>query len=342
MLLRTVIGLMLILSFSVTSSADVVKINPDHPTKHIVVKGDTLWDISAKFLATPWAWPKIWHHNTQIKNPHLIYPGDVITLCFVNNQPMLCVNQDGRLQPRIRYEDHEPQPIAMIPLDAIRPFLNSPKVLNKNELEGAPYIVAFEDEHLIASTNTNIYVRSILKREYMKYTTYRIGETYKDPDTNEVLGYEAKHIADNTLISLGDPATLNITRALQEVRLGDHLMPADEPDLNFNFYPVAPNFKIDARIIASMTKSQEIGQFDIVVLNKGAKDGLKLGHLLKIIKEGEMIKDPYNKLGHELVKLPNKKSGSLLIFRTFDRVSYGLILNAKRNIRLLDMVRTPE
>ena len=344
-MMRTIIGLIFFLTFSFSCGADVVKINPDHPAKHVVVKGDTLWDISAQFLENPWEWPKIWHHNSQIKNPHLIYPGDIITLCFINNQPMLCVDSSertGRLQPRIRYEDYAPQAIAMIPMDVIRPFLISPKVLNEDDLNSAPYIVAFADEHLIAATNSDIYVRSILKREFMRYTTYRVGETYKDPDTDEILGYEAIHIADNTVISLGDPATLSTTRALREVRLGDHLMPAEEAELNFNFYPIAPKEKINATIIASMTDSQEMGQFDIIVLNKGSTDGLKLGHLLDIMQEGSLIKDPYRKTGHELVKLPNRKSGSLLIFRTFDRISYALIMRASRNIRLLDKVQTPE
>lgn len=340
--MRSIIGLIFLLTFSLSSGADVVKINPDHPTKHIVVKGDTLWDISAKFLENPWEWPKIWRHNIQIKNPHLIYPGDIITLCFINNQPMLCVSSEGRLQPSIRYENYAPEAIAMIPMGAIRPFLISPKVLNEDELNSTPYIVAFADEHIIAATNANIYVRAILKRDFMYYTTYRVGETYKDPDTDEILGYEAIHIADNTVIALGDPATLSTTRALREVRLGDHLMPAEEVNLDFNFYPIAPSEKIDATIIASMVASQEIGQFDIVVLNKGAKDGLKLGHILDTVQEGQLIKDPYNQTGHELVKLPNRKSGSLLIFRTFDRVSYGLIMHASRNIRVLDKVRTPE
>ena len=340
--MRTIIGLIFFLTFSFGCSAEVVKINSDYPTKHVVVKGDTLWDISARFLENPWEWPKIWRHNNQIKNPHLIYPGDIVTLCFINQQPMLCVDSDERLQPRIRYEEHAPQAIAMIPMDVIRPFLISPKVLNEDELNSAPYIVAFADDHLISATDSNIYVRSILKREFMRYTTYRVGETYKDPGTDEILGYEAIHIADNTVISLGDPAILSTTRALREVRLGDHLMPAEEAELNFNFYPIAPKKKIDASIIASMADSQEIGQFDIIVLNKGTKDGLKLGHLLDIIQEGNLIKDPYHKTGHELVKLPSRKSGSLLIFRTFDRISYALIMHSSRNIRLLDKVQSPE
>jgi hypothetical protein len=257
-------------------------------------------------------------------------------------QPMLCVNLEQCMQPKIRYEDNKSQAIVMIPIDAIRPFLMSPKVLNKNELHSAPYIVAFAGEHLIAGTNTHIYVRSIFKKNFMHYTTYRVGKTYKDADTDEILGYEAIHIANNTVVTFGDPATLNITNALREVRLGDYLIPAEKTDLAFDFYPVAPSKKINASIIANLTDSQEMGQFDIVVIDKGAKNGLKFGHLLNIMDKSKKIKDPYNQTSHELVKLPSKKLGSLLIFRTFDRVSYGLIIHAIRNIHLLDKVRTPE
>ncbi|MCK5663274.1 MAG: LysM peptidoglycan-binding domain-containing protein, partial [Thiotrichaceae bacterium] len=150
---KAIIGLILSLAFSLSSLADVVKLNPSHPTQYVVVKGDTLWDISARFLNSPWEWPKVWRHNGQIKNPHLIYPGDVISLCFIDGQPMLCVDSvvsDQRmLYPHMRGEDTDAA-IAMIPIEDIRPYLNSPKVVNDKELEEAPYIVDFSGEHIVA------------------------------------------------------------------------------------------------------------------------------------------------------------------------------------------------
>jgi len=338
---RILTGLILSFAISLSSWADVINLNPSHPTRHVVVKGDTLWDISAKFFQDPWQWPNIWQHNTQIKNPHLIYPGDIITLCFIDNQPMLCVNAGRTLYPHMRSEDGE-QAIDMIPLEAIMPFLNSPKVVSKDELNNAPYIVDFSGEHLIAGTGSEVYVRSILQPDFLAYTTYRPGKTYQDPDTQEILGYEAEYIADNVILNLGDPATLRVTNSKSEVRRGDRVMPTSEVDAAFNFFPQAPTEDIHGSIISVLNGVQEIGQYDIVVLNKGGQDGLKKGHILSIIQKGKLITDPFHQNKNELVKLPDQKAGTLLVFRSFNRVSYALVMQATRNIRVLDLVQTPE
>jgi len=340
-------SLIILLTTSFSSQADVVKINSHHPIKHIVVKGDTLWDISAQFLQDPWLWPKIWHNNQQIKNPHLIYPGDVVSLCFINGQPMLCVNGDGKggnivhLKPHIRASDLAPEAVATIPLEAIAPFLNSPRVLNQDDLDNSPYIVAFAGEHLIASKANKFYARAIPKATYLKYTTYRAGETYIDPETKEILGYEAKYIADNALLTVGDPATLLVTRSLSEIHLGDRLMPATNTSLPLNFYPTKPKQKINAVIIASLKGSHQLGQFDIVVLNKGSQANLKPGHLLDIYQAGKVIRDPFQTEA-ELIQLPKEKVGNLLIFRLFERVSYALIMHSTSNAHILDTVQSSE
>jgi len=342
---RIIISLIILLSSSFASQADVVKINTHHPIKHIVVKGDTLWDISAKFLQDPWLWPKVWHNNQQIKNPHLIYPGNIITLCFINGQPMLCVNEQSsdvvHLKPQIHYSASDSKAIATIPLDAIAPFLNSPRVLNKDDLKNAPYIVAFAGEHLIASQANKFYARSILKAEHLKYTTFRAGETYTDPETEEVLGYEAQYIADNSLLRVGDPATLLVTRSLSELRLGDRLMPATTFSLPPNFYPTKPQLKINAFIIATLKGHEKLGQFDIVVLNKGSQSNLKIGHLLDIYQAGKKIQDPFQAEA-EIIQLPKEKVGTLLVFRLFERVSYALIMHTSKHVHILDAVQTPE
>jgi len=342
---KAILGLILGLTLSLSSWADVIKLNPTHPTSHTVVKGDTLWDISAKFLQDPWQWPNVWRHNGQIKNPHLIYPGDVITLCFIDGKPMLCVSgttDDGRLlYPHMRADDTD-QAIAMIPSEAIRPFLTSPKVVNKDELANAPYIVDFSGEHIIAAEGDKIYVRSILKPEFLAYTTYRPGETYTDPENNEILGYEAEYIADDVILELGDPATLRIINTEKEVRRGDRLMPTSEEEVAFNFFPTPPTDFIKASIISVLNGVQEIGQYDVIVVSKGKQDGLEQGHLLSIIQKGKLVTDPFHKNKNELVKLPDQDSGLALVFRVFDRVSYALVMSASKNIRVLDMVQTPE
>ncbi|MCF7969725.1 MAG: LysM peptidoglycan-binding domain-containing protein [Methylococcaceae bacterium] len=346
---KAILGLILGLTLSLPSWADVIKLNPTHPTRHVVVKNDTLWDISAKFLQDPWQWPNVWRHNGQIKNPHLIYPGDVITLCLIDGNPMLCVDSaanstidKGRLlYPHMRTADTE-QAIAMIPSEAIRPFLTSPKVINKDELANAPYIVDFSGEHVIAAEGDKIYVRSILKPEFLAYTTYRPGKTYTDPDNNKILGYEAEYIADNVILELGDPATLRITNTDKEVHRGDRLMPTSEEEVTFNYFPAPPTDFIKASIISVFNGVQEIGQYDVIVLSKGAQDGLKQGHILSIMQKGKLITDPFHKNKNELVKLPDQDAGLALVFRTFDQVSYALVMNVSKNIRVLDMVQTPE
>ena len=339
---KAIIGLILTLTLSLSCMADIVKLNPSHLTRHVVVKGDTLWGISAKFLKNPWEWPNVWRHNSQIKNPHLIYPGDVITLCFIDGKPMLCVNSDQRmLYPHMRPEDMG-QAIAMIPIEDIMPFLNSPKVVSKNELANAPYVVDFAGEHIVAGAGDEIFVRTILKPEYLAYTTYRPGMTYKDPETHEILGYEAIFIADNVILELGDPATLRITNTKREVRRGDRLMPTSEDNVVLNFFPEPPAEFIQGSIISVLNGVQEIGQYDVVVLSKGTVDGLKVGHILTIMQNGKLIPDPFHKNKNELVKLPDQEAGTALVFRTFDRVSYLLVMQATRNIRVFDKMRTPE
>ncbi len=347
MAMRVIIGFIFALTFSLSLWADTVKLNPSHPMRHVVIKGDTLWDISAKFLQDPWQWPNIWHYNSQIKNPHLIYPGDVITLCFIEGNPKLCVNNSGNrdnqpiLYPHMR-STNEDKAIPMIPIEVIMPFLLSPKVVDKNELANAPYIVAFSGEHLISGAGTSVFVRAILKPNFLAYTVYRPGKTYIAPDTGEILGYEAKHIADSIILQLGDPATLRITNAKSEVRRGDRVMPASKEAEIFNLFPSPPKESIKGSIISVMGGVHDIGQYAIIVIDKGTQDGLKKGHLLTIIQKGKIIPDPFNKNKNELVQLPQQESGMVLIFRTFKRVSYGLVMTAHRDIHVLDSVQTPE
>ncbi|NOQ13589.1 MAG: LysM peptidoglycan-binding domain-containing protein [Methyloprofundus sp.] len=345
---KAIIGLILSLTFSLSCLADAVKLNPSHPAQHIVVKGDTLWGIAAKFLKNPWEWSKVWRHNTQINDPHLIYPGDVISLCFIDGNPMLCIasdqsppHTDAMLYPHMRIKDANTA-IAIIPREDIAPYLNSPKVVNKNELDNAPYIVDFSGEHIVAGAGNEIFVRSILKPEYLAYTTYRPGITYTDPETNEILGYEAQYIADNVILNLGDPATLRITNTKREVRRGDRLMPTSEENAVMNFFPTPPTELIQGSIISVLNGVQEIGQYDIIVLSKGNVDGVKAGHILSIMQNGKLISDPFHKNKNELVKLPDQEAGIALVFRTFERVSYALVMYANKNIRILDKVRTPE
>ncbi|NOQ64019.1 MAG: LysM peptidoglycan-binding domain-containing protein [Methyloprofundus sp.] len=348
---KAIIGLIIFLALSLSSVASAVTLSANPPAQYTVVKGDTLWDISAKFLHNPWEWPQVWKHNNHIQNPHLIYPGDVISLCLVGGETMLCVdsnmnaydsaNNSRTLYPHMRPQDTS-EAIAMIPVEDITPYLNSPKVVDQHDLENAPYIVDFAAEHIIAGAGDEIFVRSILKADSLSYTTYRPGLTYEDPDTGEILGYEALFIADNIILEIGDPATLRIITTKREVRRGDRLMTTSEDHAVMNFFPKPPTMKIDAAIISVLGGVSQIGQYDIIVLSKGKQDNLEIGHILSIKQTGKLIADPFHKNKNELVKLPNREAGIALVFRVFDRVSYALVMSATRNITVLDRVSTPE
>ncbi len=340
MAFRTIMGLLVPLFFSVNIWADIIKINPNHPNQYTVVKGDTLWDISGRFLENPWQWPQVWKNNPQIKNPHLIYPDDTVYFAMVDGKPQLSFSKNGDLRPRIR-ETSLDQAIKVIPTDAIIQFLTSPKVVNKNELEQSPYVIGFSGEHIIAGAGDKIYVRSILNPQSLGYTIYRAGEAYVSPDTQEILGYEAKYIADATIKRSGDPATLIISKSDSEIRRGDRLMVSSEGELALNYFPRQPQHSISGKIISVMDGVDQIGQHNIVVLDKGIVDGLEPGHTLDIYKTGRIVNDRFSNLKDDTVKLPDEIAGILMVFRTFNRVSYALVIEASQAIHVLDKVQTP-
>jgi len=341
MAFRKTMGLLLPLLFCANVWADTLKINPNHPDQYIVVKGDTLWDISAQFLQNPWEWPNLWSHNPQIKNPHLIYPGDTLYFSIVNGQPRLSLSpNDTRIKPRIRESSLE-QAIRMIPTDAIAQFLTSPKVVSETELESSPYVIEIAGEHLIAGAGDRIYVRSIKKPKSLGYTIYRKGEVYTSPETKEILGYEAKYIADTTIERSGDPATLIITQSDKEIRRGDRLMGSNDDSLALNFFPHPPANDINGSIISVLDGVSQIGQHNVVVLDKGLDDNLEVGHILDIYHRGLTVKDPFSGKRNDTIKLPDEIAGLLMVFRVFDRVSYALVLEASQALHVLDKVKTP-
>lgn len=323
--------------------ADSVKLNPDHPDKYVVVKGDTLWDISGRFLANPWQWPEIWHVNQQIANPHLIYPGDIISLVYVDGQPRLVVNRgsgDYKLTPQGRIIPLD-QAIPTIPIDAIKQFLTEPTIVGKNELDSAPYVVEHKGERLLTATNDSIYVRGIKDNSIRKYSVVRKGNTYSDPISKEVLGYEARFVGVAKLYRTGDPSTLQLLRTTRETLIGDRLLPASEESYNANFTPRAPDSQINGRILSVMDGVNQIGSNQVVVINKGSREGLEPGHVLDIYQAGDTILDTVSKDRSDTVTLPDEKAGVLMVFRTFEKLSYALVMKANRNINVMDVVSTP-
>ena len=326
------------------SLADSVGLNPNHPDRYTVVKGDTLWGISERFLSSPWRWPDVWHVNQHIKNPHLIYPGDEIELSFVDGEPQLRLHRGGtggvvRLSPHIRESDLT-NAIPTIPLDAIRQFILYPTIVDANELAQSPYVVAFPEDHVLAGEGDRAYVRSIDTQDEKSFTIYRQGDVLKDPETHEILGYEAKYVGDAKLQLTGDPATVVIVRSANEIVIGDRLKPANEANLS-HFSPHAPKEDIRGYIISVSNGVTRIGQFQTVVINKGRQDNIEIGHVLTIWQAGGVVRDLVSDNLAEKVKLPDEKAGYLMVYKTFERVSYGLVMKAEKEMQLLDIVRTP-
>ncbi|MEQ1485865.1 LysM domain-containing protein [Methyloglobulus sp.] len=378
MVFRTLSGL--VVAFFVSSSlwaseTGQLSINPSHPNQYTVVEGDTLWDISGKFLNHPTQWPALWSYNAQIKNPHLIYPGDTVYFSVVNGSPRLSFSKDtgsyqdsgrfpandtcvvseedihngrtsfamatnGKLSPCIR-ETNMKQAIRLIPTETIAKYLSSPKVVGANELNAAPYVVDLAGEHLIAGTGDKLYVRSITNPQTVAYTVYRAGATFQRPETGEILGYEAKYVADTTLEQEGDPATVVIDKSLTEILIGDRLMPKPEEQFTLNYFPRPPEDSIKGSIISVLDGVSEVGKFNVVVIDKGTQDGLLPGHELDIFKRGRTTRDTYSVIKNDQVKLPDEIAGSLMVFRPFDRVSYALVMKANQAIHVLDKVQTP-
>ncbi len=323
-------------------AADVV-LNPNHPERYVVVKGDTLWDISARFLRDPWLWPEVWYVNPQVANPHLIYPGDILNLVYVDGKPQIQMTSGYptvAMSPRIREESLE-NAIPTIPLDAIEPFLTRAIVVEKGELDDAPYVVQSADEHIYTGAGDRVYVRGIENTDVTLFDLFEPRGAYIDPDTDELLGYEALYAGTGPVQKFGDPATIKLVRTAREVRVGNRLRPADRSTLPAHFQPHAVASGTEGHIISVLDGVTEIGQFNVVALDLGERDGMEVGHVMRVFQKGDVIKDTVSGKFGDKVKLPDEKAGIVMVFKTFEKVSYGLIMSATRAIHVNDYVRTP-
>lgn len=338
------LGLVLASLLAAPALAEDIALNPNHPDTYVVVKGDTLWDISGRFLREPWLWPEVWQVNPQIANPHLIYPGDVISLVYVDGRPQLRLSRGGhptvKLSPTARAERLD-RAIPTIPIDVIKQFLTQPLVVGEGELEAAPYVVESADEHLVTGAGDRVYVRGITDTSVGRYSLFKPGDKLLDPDTQEMLGIQAIFLGEGTVQKFGDPATLYLERTTREIGVGDRVKPiaADEIHASFLPHPVPPDTK--GRIIAVHDGVSQIGQYQIVVVNRGTREGMEVGHVMRIQQAGEDVQDKVTTPPNDTVILPNEDAGVLMLFRTFDKVSYGLVMEATRPIHVLDYVTAP-
>ena len=331
---------------------------PNAPDSHTVKRGDTLWDISKLFLKSPWRWPQLWGMNLdQIRNPHLIYPGQVLVLDKSGGRARLRVAQPGessgtdKLGPRIRSEAVADTAIASIPLNLIGPFLNDAVVFTANELERAPRVVAGPEGRVLMGRGDRAYVRGELG-ETRDWRLFRQATPLRDPTTKEILGYEARFVGNATFVRAGGsapsaagkgsvpvPATFELQTLKEEVGVGDRLAPVPPRDYA-NFVPRAPSSAVAGQIIQVYGDSLIAGQNQVVAINRGTRDGLERGHVLAVLRDGEDRVDRTNERP-EAIKLPDERHGLMLVFRTFDRVSYALLLQVQQAVQAGDRFTQP-
>ncbi len=334
---------LLLLAVAGIAQAQVL-LRDGYPQRYTVAQGDTLWDISGKFLQQPWQWPHLWHANPQIANPDLIYPGDTLVLSYVGGQPQLMLER-GQSRGTIKLSPHvRSSPVAeavpTIPLGAINAFLINNRIVDTPEaFDAAPYIVAGNDERVLSGTGDRIYARGSFSPDHDVYGIFRQGKTYTDPKTGEALGINADNLGTAEIVATErDIATLNLQRSSAEVRLGDRLFSTEGHAVTSTFMPSPPSTQIDGVIIDVPRGVTQVGKFDVVTLNKGHRDGLTDGNVLAIYKTGETVRDRVT--GQE-VKVPDEMSGLLMVVRTYEKLSYGLVLNASRSLAVMDKIRNP-
>lgn len=352
--LRKSITALAFFAISATAAAQApsapLTLRPDAPERYVVVPGDTLWSISQRYTDSPWRWPELWGFNKdQIRNPHLIYPGYVIVLDRARGQlsigtPSATAPADPgtvKLGPRIRTESLAKERIPSIPAALIEPFLSRPLVIEPDGLDKAPTIVGTQADRVILATGNSAYVRGMGQSKESTWYVFRRGPPLVDPETNQTLAYEAIYLGTARLERPGEPATVMLTTSVQEVGAGDKLVAAGPPQ-PINYAPHAPNAKIHGRVLSiygSLGKVGEAGPQSIVSINRGARDGLEIGHVLALYSLGGAVRDVSAKDGS--IKLPDERAGLAFVFRVFNRVSYALVMNVTRPIRPLDVVQTP-
>jgi LysM repeat protein len=333
-----------------------IPLSADAPDQYVVKPGDTLWDISKVYLRDPWYWPEIWYLNPQVANPHLIYPGDVLKLIYVDGQPRLTVAEraqggDGskRLSPQVRREPLS-RAITSIPYDIIAGFAGRPVLLDADQVADAPYVVALRDGHMIGAAGNEVYARGIEDAApETRYNVIHVDTKLRDPENNDVLGYTGIFVGSGPVATAGDPAKLVLTNSVREALQGDKLFP-ETTDVNTDFVPHAPASEVDAMVIA-VKDVTVMGQYQLVALNRGSEAGLEPGHILRVDQRGGVVRDKYKKGGlaaqsgvlggGSKVQLPDEQIGQVMVFNTTPKMSYALVMESTHEIRQGDFARNP-
>jgi len=381
--------------FAASGFAAEPELRDDHPQTYTVVRGDTLWDISARFLRSPWLWPEIWQANSQIENPHLIYPGDVISLVYVDGQPRLISGgrpDTVRLSPRVR-SSGPGDAITAIPLNEIKPFLEKTRVLSPSDAKDLPYVVSEEESRLLAAPGHVIYVRGLDARPGEEFDVVRPTVVFRDVPTRfpwgsakrkyektpyrgvrqmtfasywqewddkwppakhvDTLGHEVVFIARARVVREGDPSTLALVSGDLEVIKGDLILPVDASPYDATYLPHAPDAVPDnMRVLAVSDSNRYSGPLRVVALSRGAREGVSNGQVYSVFQPSERMRDDVKYAKEDLrttfsdrkamVTIPEEFLGHVMIFRTFEKVSYGLIMDGIRPIQVNDVIREPQ
>jgi len=330
--------------------AQSIPLAPNAPDSYVVKRGDTLWGIAKVFLRDPWYWPEIWQVNPQVHNPHLIYPGDTLRLVFIDGKPQILLQRgdEARVEPRVRSEPLETA-ITTIPYATVAAFMSKPSVLDQNEIKNAPYVLATRDLHVVMSEGNTLYARGFTGpvESGAHYNVVRVGEKLIDPDDKRVLGYNGIFTGAAHVTHDGATVSLIMTESALETRAGDKLLPGGV-DVPLDFIPSPPRAQTNGRIIAVSGGVTIIGQYNVVVVNRGARDGLAPGNVLAVYDTGPVVDDTDKKgffnldrLGAKKVQLPSERTGTFMVFKTFDNISYGLIMEATDLIQVGDKIQSP-
>jgi hypothetical protein len=341
---------------STAAAGGGVALAPNAPDSYVVKHGDTLWGIAKVFLRDPWFWPEIWQVNKQIQNPHLIYPGDTLRLVYIDGKPRVTLQRGmmergdaARVLPRVRSEPLE-SAVTTIPYATVAAFMSKPSVLASEQIKTAPYVFSTRDSHQVISNGDTIYARGFASpvEAGTHYNVVRVGDALRDPDDNRIVGYDGIFTGSGHITRGGDPATLIMTESSRETEPGDKLF-AGGVDVPLDFIPSSPKTKVNGRIMAVSDGVTVIGQYQVVVINRGARDGLAPGNVLAVFELGGYVRDTVDRgylggmsrLGAKNVRLPDERTGTFMVFKTFDQISYGLIMEAKDIIRVNDLVQNP-
>lgn len=320
------------------------EIRESAPQRYVVKKGDTLWDIAAMFLEDPWYWPEIWLVNPEIENPHRIYPGDVLSIHYVDGRPRVTVDGGPRVRPTVRLspevrvvERHGDR----APISTLQPFMFRPQVLDEATLANAPYIFAARAERVIFGPGDRVYVRNAEDTErYELYHIVRDDGMLIDPETGEELGIATLPIGEAEIIEPGNVATADIREGEREAIRGDRLVPhAEEQDMLFEIGRPPPG--TEGTIISLFDAISQIGQLQSAIINRGERDGIENGQVFAAFSAGRQVRDPISDQPNDVVTLPEEEVGTVMVFQTFEKVSYVLVTEATRTLREGDRVRTP-